>query len=66
MNRRYLIANSILWATAIIASAVLRAPASLTLVLLPCLAACSWLAALPGSAERGGPGEASSAYDSRC
>ncbi len=38
MNRKPYLANSILWASAIIASAIMHAPAFLTLVLLPVLA----------------------------
>lgn len=47
MNRKYILANSILWATAIIASAIVGAPTVLTLILLPALATASWLASLP-------------------
>jgi hypothetical protein len=35
MKRQLAIANSLLWAAAIIASALLKAPALLTLILLP-------------------------------
>jgi len=35
MKRELLIANSLLWAAAIIASALLKAPAFLTVILLP-------------------------------
>lgn len=42
MTRPFQIANSLLWASAIIASAACRAPLVLTLVLLPALAAGSW------------------------
>lgn len=38
MNRKSYLANAILWASAIIASAILGAPAFFTLVLLPVLA----------------------------
>jgi hypothetical protein len=41
MNRRDVIANSILWAAAIVASAILHAPLFLTLVILPTLATSS-------------------------
>ena len=51
MNRTCTVANGILWAAAIIASALLRAPTFLTLVLLPALATCSWLAAWPRSSR---------------
>lgn len=47
MNRKYLVANSLMWAAAIVASAELGAPTMLTVILLPSLAAMSWLAALP-------------------
>ncbi len=45
MNREVVIANSILWAAAIVASAILHAPTFLTLVLLPSLATCSLILA---------------------
>lgn len=54
MNRTYIVANSLIWAAAIIASAQLGAPTMLTLVLLPSLATMSWLAALPAAAKRSG------------
>ncbi len=41
MTRDHLIGNAILWASAIIASAILHAPTTLTLILLPSLAAAS-------------------------
>ena len=41
MNRKFVITNSILWATAIIASAIVGAPTVLSLVLLPGLALIS-------------------------
>lgn len=44
MNRKQMLANAILWAAAIAASAVLDAPTFLSLILLPCLAVCSLLA----------------------
>lgn len=43
MNRRYLISNAILWAAAIIASAIVGTPVILSAVLLPALASCSLL-----------------------
>jgi hypothetical protein len=52
MNQTYLLANSITWAAAIIASALLGAPSTVTLVLLPVLATASWLIALPKSSVR--------------
>ena len=45
MGRKYLIANAVLWAAAIIASALVGAPTVLTLVVLPALAAVSLLLA---------------------
>ena len=54
MNQRFIIANSIAWAAAILASATLGAPTTLTLILLPALAAASWLASLaPATSRRG-------------
>ncbi len=38
MTRKYIVANSVLWASAIIASAIMHAPISLTLLVLPSLA----------------------------
>jgi hypothetical protein len=38
MKTHWLLANSLLWAAAIIASALLNAPSSLSLILLPVLA----------------------------
>ncbi len=43
MNRKYIIANSVLWAAAIIAAAAVGAPAVLSIVLLPALASVSLL-----------------------
>jgi hypothetical protein len=43
MHRRYLIANALLWAAAIIASATAGAPGFLCVALLPALAAVSLL-----------------------
>jgi hypothetical protein len=43
MNRKYFIANGILWAAAIIASAIVGAPRVLSVVLLPALAIISLL-----------------------
>ena len=39
MNKKHYLANAILWAAAIVAAAILGAPAFLTLGLLPLLAA---------------------------
>ena len=41
MNRKHLIVNGILWAAAIIASAIVGAPTVLAVVLLPALAIVS-------------------------
>jgi hypothetical protein len=41
MNRKHLIVNGILWAAAIIASAIVGAPTVLSVVLLPALAVVS-------------------------
>jgi hypothetical protein len=49
MNRKQLIVNSILWAAAIIASAIVGAPSILSLVLLPSLAAAALLAGGSGA-----------------
>ncbi len=43
MTTQLQIGNALLWAAAIIASAAYRAPLTLTLVVLPALAAASWL-----------------------
>ncbi len=45
MNKKYLITNAVLWAAAIIAAAIVGAPAILTTVLLPALWACSFVVA---------------------
>ncbi len=45
MKQRHVITNSILWASAILCAAVLKAPLALTLVFLPCLAVISILVA---------------------
>jgi hypothetical protein len=44
MNRKHLIVNAILWAAAILASAIVGAPTVLSVVLLPALAIVSLLA----------------------
>jgi hypothetical protein len=43
MRQQPVLANCILWAAAILASAILGAPSTLTCLLLPALAATSWL-----------------------
>lgn len=45
MNHKYVIINAVLWASAIIASAIVGAPAVLTAVLLPALATSALLIA---------------------
>ena len=50
--RGYTIANSILWATAILVSAILGAPKSLTLIFLPSLATLSGLLLIPAARRR--------------
>jgi len=50
MNNKVILASSALWATAIIASALLRAPWLLTGILLPALATSSLL--LTGNLRR--------------
>ena len=46
MNKQFQIANSLLWASAIIGSAALQAPDAMTFLVLPSLAAVSWLFAI--------------------
>ncbi len=43
MNRKYLVINAILWSVAIIASAIVGAPAFFSIFLLPTLAGSSLL-----------------------
>ncbi len=45
MNSKQQIGSAILWAAAILASAILHAPVTLTLVVLPCLYVASLLVA---------------------
>ena len=47
MNRKYFISNAVLWAAAILASAIVGAPPVLSALLLPGLAACSFLVTGP-------------------
>jgi hypothetical protein len=47
MYRKYFIANAILWACAIIASAIVNAPFALTAIILPVLAVCSLFVSRP-------------------
>jgi hypothetical protein len=46
MTKQVQLANSLLWASAIVASAVFQAPAALTLLVLPSLAAAAWVVIL--------------------
>jgi hypothetical protein len=43
VSKELQITNSLLWASAIVASAVLQAPHALTFLVLPSLAVASWL-----------------------
>ncbi len=52
MQRSRIIANSILWAAAIIAAALLGAPVSHTLIVLPSLATGSLIVSLPAPRPR--------------
>lgn len=47
MNNKYLIGNAILWAAAIIASALVHAPVALSSIILPALAVCSLIVIRP-------------------
>jgi hypothetical protein len=49
MQRKHFVANGILWAAAIVASAIVGAPPFLSGVLLPALAACALLITWPRS-----------------
>ena len=49
MNQKHYLANAILWASAIVASAILGAPTFLTLGLLPVLAATALATPRPKS-----------------
>ena len=49
MNRKHFFANAILWAAAIVASAILRAPVYLSACLLPLLAGSAVLVTWPKS-----------------
>lgn len=49
MNRQIYLANAVLWATAIVASAMLGAPTMLTLLALPSLATCALVVTRPKS-----------------
>jgi hypothetical protein len=51
MNRKYFAANAILWAAAIIASAIARARVYLSAGLLPVLAAAALLVTWPRPAQ---------------
>lgn len=47
MHQKYIIANAVLWAAAIIASASFGAPALLSVIVLPTLAVASLLTTTP-------------------
>ena len=47
MNRKHFVANAILWASAIVASAIVGAPAYFTTILLPALATTALLTTWP-------------------
>jgi hypothetical protein len=51
MNKKYLIGNSILWAAAIVASAVIHAPFILSGIILPALAFTSVIVICPKSKD---------------
>jgi hypothetical protein len=53
MSRNHFLANAILWAAAIVASAAVGAPSLLSTILLPALAACSLLVTRPGARSAG-------------
>ena len=53
VTRKSILANSILWAAAIIAAAILDAPRTLTLILLPSLASIACLVVVPASFKHG-------------
>ncbi len=50
MNRKYFVANAVLWAAAIVVSAMMCAPVYLSAGLLPILAAAAVLITWPRSA----------------
>ena len=52
MSRGPFLANWILWASAILASAIMKAPVFLTLVLLPSLAFTALFSTRPGNRAR--------------
>lgn len=61
MRKPVLLANAVLWAAAILAAAVLEAPTALTLIVLPLLAAASWVTALTPPRPAGGGQDAPAA-----
>jgi len=52
MNRKYMLGNGVLWAAAIVSSAILDAPSTLTALVLPSLAVISLLAAIPRASTK--------------
>jgi hypothetical protein len=51
MHKRYLIANALLWAAAILASAVIHAPVVFSIIILPTLAFASLAIIRPTSKD---------------
>jgi hypothetical protein len=51
MNNKYFIGNAILWAAAILASALVHAPAILSVIILPILAVSSLVVIRPKSKD---------------
>jgi hypothetical protein len=51
MNNKYFIGNAILWAAAILASALVHAPVALSGIILPALAICSLVVIRPKAAD---------------
>ncbi len=54
MNNKYFVGNAILWAAAILASALLHAPTVLSGIILPVLAVCSLVVIRPKSTDSEG------------
>jgi len=51
MHKSYLMSNAVLWAAAILASAVIHAPVVLTIIILPTLAFASLVIIRPKSKD---------------
>ena len=58
MSKELQVINAVLWATAIIASALLQAPNTLTLIVLPALAVVSLLFTATRKPKASGPSSA--------